>query len=104
MQPIAAAHLAVEQLQNPLAHLARVGVGHGHDVLGGVAIAQARAPAHLDEGGEAGPDHTGLGLVEGPGVDHRIQSRVGRGDLEDRLFALPIGAQVGEGPVHGGEL
>ncbi len=98
VQAVALLDLAVEQLFHALFHLGGIGVRHGHHILGCVAVAQAGPPAHLDEGGEARPDHAGFGLVERPGVDHGIQACMRGLALEFVQFGLPVFFQIRKRP------
>ena len=99
VQAIACADLTVEQLLKAHQAALRLGVGDAHGVLGRVAVAQARAPADLDKGGEAGEQHVDLALVQVPDVQRTVHVLVGRVDLQGREPFLPERAQVSKGGV-----
>ena len=100
VQSVSLPHLAVQQLQNPLFAHDRLRVGDAHGVLGGVPVSQARAPAHLDEGGEPGEQHVHLALVEVPDVQGSIHILVGGLNLQPTQLFIPEGLQLREGPVR----
>ena len=75
---------------------------HGHRVLGGVAVAQPGAAAHLDEAGKAGKLHVYLALIQRPDIDERVHALIGRVDLQRRTFFVPVVAQGRQCRVPGG--
>ena len=100
MQTKPGRHLAMQQFEHALSDPLRIGMGDPHRVLGGIAIAQPRTTSHLDERRETRPCHTGLRLVQRPGVEHRIHAVIGALALEVRELILPMPAQCGERLVH----
>ena len=63
VQPIALAHLPLQQFENALPAFSGIGVHYAHEVLRRIAISQAGASAHFDERCEPRPDHARLRLV-----------------------------------------
>ena len=53
MQAVPLAHLSVQELEDPIAHAAGIGMRDRHDILGRVAVAESGPSADLDERGEA---------------------------------------------------
>ncbi len=104
MQPIARGGEPLDELQNPLFAALRVGVGDGHSILGSVTVAQSRAPAHLNEGGEPGKHHVDFALIQRPGIEHHVHARIRGGHLELGQLVLPKPGQAGQGFVYRGQV
>ena len=100
MQAIARADLTVEQLLDTHQAALRLRMGNTHGVLRRIAIAQAGATAHLDEGGETGEQHVDLALVQVPDVQRTVHVLMGRMHLQGQEPCRPEVTQLRKGSIH----
>lgn len=99
MQTIARLGFAAEQLDDALTAFPRVGMGHGHGILSGIAVAQARAAAHLDK--EANREKMMLtSLWYRFQMFSEVFCSVGGFPPANGQLVLPIAAQLFEAGIH----
>ena len=93
-------HLGAQHEADAVLGHFRIEMNDALDILHRVAVAVAVALTAVDQAGRAGPDEGSEALEGVPGIDHFVEVRVGRLDVQVAQLAMPVFDQGGLFRLH----